>query len=332
MDVNRLVLLDRLLAGSGLQLRGVHQLHQLSNRLSALESREQVQACLGAQGASVALVDQVAGVLTARYHTFAERHLGVAARKEPPERRPKLVLAIRQQTFRELTLATRLPVAGFEKEVLACVSKAKVSVIQAETGSGKTTQIPQILFKYFGSKTAKNQAFNVVVTQPRRVVCIQLAARVQGELRQNMLQSGLQRYADRKYVGYKVRFLQDLTEDTQVLFETDGHLIQEIALAQDAVAYLDGIDFLVVDEAHEHSTATDLLFGLLKKTMDRVKTRVVVMSATIDAPQYVAYLGQGSVLKVPGHLFDVQTRYMVSGPLEADRERTPEERICFVKA
>lgn len=107
---------------------------------------------------------------------------------------------------------------------------------------------------------------------------------MQGELRENLLASGLQRYADRKYVGYKVRFQQDLTEDTQVLFETDGHLIQEIALAQDPAAFLDAVDFVVVDEAHEHSTPTDLLFGLLKKTLDRIRTRVVVMSATIDAP------------------------------------------------
>lgn len=328
MDVNRLILLDRLLAGSGLALRGAHQLHQLSNKLSALTSREQVRDCLGAREG--ALADRVFGVLTAQYRTFAERRLGETARE--PERRPRLVLAIRQQTFKELALGARLPVAGFEKEVLACVERARVTVIQAETGSGKTTQIPQILFKYFGSKVAKNQTFNIVVTQPRRVVCIQLAARVQAELRENMLRSGLQRYADRKYVGYKVRFQQDLTEDTQVLFETDGHLVQEIALAQDPAAYLDGIDFLVVDEAHEHSTPTDLLFGLLKKTMARTKTRVLVMSATIDAPQYVAYLGQGSVLQVPGRLFDVETRYMAPGALDAERERTPEERVCFVKA
>lgn len=164
MDVNRLILLDQLLAGCGCQFRSAHQLHQLSNKLSALESREQVRACLGVRdGAPSALADRVFGVLSAGYSTFAERRLGTAAR-ETPERRPRLVLAIRQQTFRELVLAARLPVAGFEKEVLACVSKGRVSVIQAETGSGKTTQIPQILFKYFGSKTAKDQAFNIVVT------------------------------------------------------------------------------------------------------------------------------------------------------------------------
>ena len=157
MDLNRLVLLDRLLAGCGHPFRSVHQLHQLSNKLAALASLEQVRACLGAQnGAPAALADQVFGVLSARHPTFAERHLGAAPREEQPGRRQKLVLAIRQQTFRELVLAARLPVAGFEREILACVSKAKVSVIQAETGSGKTTQIPQILFKYFGSKTAKN--------------------------------------------------------------------------------------------------------------------------------------------------------------------------------
>lgn len=139
-----------------------------------------------------------------------------------------------------------LPIYEYRTQILEAVAEHQVLVIVAETGSGKTTQLPQYLYE---AGYCEN-GLKVGCTQPRRVAAMSVAARVAEEVGT--------RVGDK--VGYSIRF-EDCTSDKTVLkYMTDGMLLREFLTEPD----LGGYSALIIDEAHERTLSTDVLFGLVK--------------------------------------------------------------------
>ena len=164
-------------------------------------------------------------------------------------------------------------------------------ILQGETGSGKTTQVPQFLLEagLCGDK-------NIACTQPRRVAAMSVAKRVSEEMD---VQLG-------STVGYTIRFEDKTSESTRLKYLTDGMLLRESMSDPLLSAY----NVIVLDEAHERTLSTDILFGLLKEILPkRPELKVVVMSATLNAERFQEYFEGSPLLDVPGRMFPVEVFY-----------------------
>ena len=162
---------------------------------------------------------------------------------------------------------SRLPIAASRDSFLYCMEKYRVVILCGETGSGKTTQLPQYLDE--AGWTAGGRV--VVCTQPRRVAAVSVASRVADEMGARLGDA----------VGYSVRFDHRFDPDkTRLKFVTDGTLLRETMTDP----LLSKYSVLILDEAHERSLYTDVLLGLVRKILRRrPELRVVVASATLDA-------------------------------------------------
>mmetsp|Transcript_9498 Transcript_9498/g.14237 ORF Transcript_9498/g.14237 Transcript_9498/m.14237 type:complete len:720 (-) Transcript_9498:2743-4902(-) len=194
----------------------------------------------------------------------------------------------------------KLPVYKFQSELLEAVAANQIVVIEGETGSGKTTQIPQFLVEVGYATPGKSC---VGCTQPRRVAATSIATRVAEEMDVTL----------GKTVGYTIRF-EDISDpnETVLKFLTDGMLLRE-AMSD---PFLSRYSCIVLDEAHERTLATDVLMGLLMEVLPKRKKgskhgelKVVVMSATLDAEKFQAYFGGAPLMKVPGRTFPVEVFY-----------------------
>lgn len=174
---------------------------------------------------------------------------------------------------------------------LAAVEKYRVLVVVGETGSGKTTQLPQYLHEAGYTKGG----LKIGCTQPRRVAAMSVAARVADEMGVKVGNE----------VGYSIRF-EDATSDKTVLkYMTDGMLLRELMTDPDLSEY----GAIMIDEAHERTVHTDILLALLKTIVDqRPDFRLVISSATMDAQKFAHYYGEVDepVMNIPGRTFDVE--------------------------
>lgn len=185
-----------------------------------------------------------------------------------------------------------LPIYEYRTQILEAVAEHQVLVIVAETGSGKTTQLPQYLYE---AGYCEN-GLKVGCTQPRRVAAMSVAARVAEEVGT--------RVGDK--VGYSIRF-EDCTSDKTVLkYMTDGMLLREFLTEPD----LGGYSALIIDEAHERTLSTDVLFGLVKDVARwRPELKLLISSATLDAQKFSAYFDNAPVFYVPGRRYPVDIMY-----------------------
>nr|CAH8840474.1 unnamed protein product [Trichobilharzia regenti] len=201
---------------------------------------------------------------------------------------------------------TLLPIANFRNEILSTLSNHQVIIVAGDTGCGKSTQVPQYL--YYGESPSNdtpgpNSYQHIAVTQPRRIACISLAARVSTEM---LNERGSK-------VGYQVRFERSRTKATQILFLTEGLLLRQMQLDP----FLNDYDALVLDEVHERHWQTDCLLGLVKcLTMARPKLRVVLMSATINVNTFSKFFNDCPIIQVPGRLYPIDLHYIPLSPVE----------------
>ncbi|EUC63235.1 Pre-mRNA-splicing factor ATP-dependent RNA helicase [Rhizoctonia solani AG-3 Rhs1AP] len=185
-----------------------------------------------------------------------------------------------------------LPIYAYREQLLEAIEAHQVLIVVAETGSGKTTQLPQYLHEAGYTKGG----VKVGCTQPRRVAAMSVAARVAEEMGTKV---GYE-------VGYSIRF-EDCTSDKTVLkYMTDGMLLREFLTEPDLAGYA----ALIIDEAHERTLSTDILFALVKDIARfRPELRLLISSATMDAKKFSEYFDDAPIFYVPGRRYPVDIHY-----------------------
>lgn len=209
-----------------------------------------------------------------------------------------------QRYFDILRVRRDLPVHKQRQEFLDKYHSTQILVFVGETGSGKTTQIPQyVLYDELPHQARKL----VACTQPRRVAAMSVAQRVADELDVTLGEE----------VGYSIRF-EDMTSSKTVLkYMTDGMLLREAMHDHEMSRY----SCIILDEAHERTLATDILMALLKNVAARrPDLKIIVMSATLDAQKFQRYFNDAPLLAVPGRTYPVEIFY------------TPEPEKDYVEA
>ena len=243
---------------------------------------------------------------------------------------PHSTLPLRQQ-------AALLPVHAHRRRVLYALQRYQTTILVASTGSGKSTQLPQYINNAGWLQAGSRR---MAITQPRRIAAQRLARRVSEEMG---VECG-------KQVGYRVRFDDCSDADTtRVLYMTDGILLRE--LMDDPL--LSNYTVVMVDEAHERNTTTDLLLALLRKLQrKRPQLRLVIASATLSASHFLAYfntnptpsnptLDTAVLLIVEGRQYPVDTYYTaqpvrdyvhaaVEAVLRIDREERAGDVLVFM--
>ncbi|UZJ54871.1 hypothetical protein CBS101457_004191 [Exobasidium rhododendri] len=208
-----------------------------------------------------------------------------------------------------------LPVQQMASDVLVKVELNQVCVVMAATGSGKTTQLPQMILDDFIMQ-GQGAKCNIVVTQPRRIAAISVAQRVAKERGESIGQT----------VGYAVRFDQrPASKHGSINFCTTGHFLRRLQSSlteDDQDGYLDNVSHIIIDEVHERDIETDLLLIILRRIMAERKKqnkspfKVVLMSATIDPTLFCQYFADPAtrllapVVEVPGRSFEVSRHYL----------------------
>ncbi|ROW00975.1 hypothetical protein VSDG_02709 [Cytospora chrysosperma] len=184
-----------------------------------------------------------------------------------------------------------LPVFHFRSQLIQAIKDNQILIVVGETGSGKTTQLTQYL-----AESGFGDTGMIGCTQPRRVAAMSVAKRVAEEVGCEV--GGT--------VGYAIRFEDKTTKDTVIKYMTDGHLQREIIMDPDLKRY----SVIMLDEAHERTIATDVLFGLLKKTVKRrPDLKIIVTSATLDADKFSSYFNEAPIFTIPGRTFPVEILY-----------------------
>ncbi|KAJ4205204.1 Cyclin-dependent kinase catalytic subunit [Fusarium falciforme] len=185
-----------------------------------------------------------------------------------------------------------LPIYQYRDEFLAALEQYQVLVIVGETGSGKTTQLPQYLHEAGYTKNG----MKVGCTQPRRVAAMSVAARVADEVGVKVGNE----------VGYTIRF-EDCTSDKTILkYMTDGMLLREFMTEPD----LGGYSALMIDEAHERTVHTDILLALVKDlSRERPDLKLLISSATMNAEKFAQYFDDAPIFNIPGRRYPVDIYY-----------------------
>lgn len=185
-----------------------------------------------------------------------------------------------------------LPVYEYRDDLLEAVSKYPVLIVVGETGSGKTTQLPQYLYESGYCKGSKI----VGCTQPRRVAAVSVATRVADEVGTNL--------GDK--VGYSIRFEEKCSKNTAIKYMTDGMLVREFLTDSNLEKY----SVMIIDEAHERTLQTDILLGLLKDLLKRRPDfKLIISSATINAKKFSDYFDKAPIFNVPGRKYPVEIFY-----------------------
>jgi ATP-dependent RNA helicase DHX8/PRP22 len=219
-----------------------------------------------------------------------------------------------------------LPIYEKKTDIVKTICENLFCIVTGETGSGKTTQIPQYVVdeirmedimtplpeaqqRQYPFECMKTTVFNYrdrklrcVVTQPRRVAAIQMAKRVSYE-------SGVRMGYE---VGYTIRFEDNSTPDTNIKYVTDGILVRECLMDADLKHY----DVVILDEAHERSMYTDILFSLVKQAVIRRKgtLRLVVTSATLQTEMFSKFFFNCPIIEASGRCYPVKVMYIESHP------------------
>lgn len=185
-----------------------------------------------------------------------------------------------------------LPIYQYRDEFLAALEEHQIIVIVGETGSGKTTQLPQYLHEAGYTKNGQK----VGCTQPRRVAAMSVAARVAEEMAVKLGNE----------VGYSVRFDDNTSDKTIVKYMTDGMLLREFMTEPDLAGY----SALMIDEAHERTVHTDILLALVKDlARERKDLKLLISSATMNAEKFAAYFDDAPIFNVPGRRYPVDIYY-----------------------
>ena len=184
-----------------------------------------------------------------------------------------------------------LPIYQLKAQLVEAINKHKILVVIGETGSGKTTQMTQYLYEEGYCLKGR-----IGCTQPRRVAAMSVAKRVSEEFGCRLGEE----------VGYTIRFEDVTSEDTKIKYMTEGMLLRECLIDPDLTQY----SVIMLDEAHERTVQTDVLFGLMKKAIaKKPDLKLIVTSATLDAAKFSSYFYEAPIFTIPGRMFPVEVFY-----------------------
>jgi ATP-dependent helicase HrpA len=184
-----------------------------------------------------------------------------------------------------------LPISARREDILQALQSTQVLIVAGDTGSGKSTQLPQYCLE-----AGRGSAGLIAHTQPRRIAARALAARIAQELGQSVGRS----------VGFRVRFADQVSDATRLVLMTDGLLLAELA----GDPMLRRYDTIIVDEAHERTLNVDLLLGVLKRLLPRrPDLKVIVTSATLDVERMAQFFGGAPIITVSGRSHPIEVRY-----------------------
>lgn len=184
-----------------------------------------------------------------------------------------------------------LPIYKARDILIQQLKQHNTLIIVGETGSGKTTQLPQYILE-----AGINKKGRIGITQPRRVAAITIAQRVAKETGSQL----------GHLVGYSIRFEDVTSKHTKIKYMTDGMLLRESQLDPDLKRY----SVIILDEAHERTLNTDILFGVVKAAQQkRPDLKIVVMSATLEAEAFSKYYNNAKILYVKGRQHPVEMFY-----------------------
>ncbi|BCJ40446.1 ATP-dependent helicase [Actinoplanes ianthinogenes] len=232
---------------------------------------------------------------TRRIRDDAARSTALAEIAEEVDR-ARLRLESRLASVPPVTYPEALPVSARKDDIAAAIRDHQVVVVAGETGSGKTTQLPKICLEL--GRGVRGQIGH---TQPRRIAARTVAERIAEELDRPLGAT----------VGYKVRFTDQVGENTLVKVMTDGILLAEIQTDRMLRRY----DTLIIDEAHERSLNIDFILGYLRDLLPRrPDLKVVITSATIETQRFAEHFADASgkpapVIEVSGRTYPVEVRY-----------------------
>lgn len=216
----------------------------------------------------------------------------------------KLILAEQKYQQRlanlpKISYPQGLPVVDKKYDIYQAIRDNQVVIIAGETGSGKTTQIPKICLEL-----GRGIKGYIGHTQPRRLAARSVATRVAEELHTELGQ----------VVGYKVRFHDQVGQQSLIKLMTDGILLAEIQQDKWLLQY----DTIIIDEAHERSLNIDFILGYLKRILPkRLDLKVIITSATIDPERFSKHFNQAPIIEVSGRTYPVEIRYR---PIEQSEE------------
>ena len=221
-----------------------------------------------------------------------EAQQAVAAEIQPQIEQAQLRVENRKSAVKNpIVFPESLPVSQRKAEIQKLLSEHQVIVVAGETGSGKTTQLPKMCLELgFGNLGMIGH------TQPRRIAARSVAARIAEELETEL--GGL--------AGYKVRFNDQISDDTQIKLMTDGILLAEIQNDR----FLNQYSCLIIDEAHERSLNNDFILGYLKQLLPRRRDlKLIITSATIDVERFSKHFNNAPIIEVSGRTYPVEVRY-----------------------
>jgi len=206
----------------------------------------------------------------------------------------------------KVTYAENLPVSQKKQDILQAIRDHQVVIVAGETGSGKTTQLPKICLEL-----GRGVKGLIGHTQPRRLAARTVANRIADELETPLGGS----------VGYKVRFNDQVGENTLVKLMTDGILLAEIQQDRLLMQY----DTLIIDEAHERSLNIDFILGYLRELLPkRPDLKVIITSATIDPQRFSRHFNNAPIIEVSGRTYPVEVRYR---PVVDDADDTDRDQL-----
>lgn len=184
-----------------------------------------------------------------------------------------------------------LPAYKVRSQLLDLINENQVIIVIGETGSGKTTQLPQILYEAGYQKTGL-----IGITQPRRMAAVSVATRVSEEMNVKLGNE----------VGFTIRFNDHTSDLTNIKFMTDGVLLRETL--NDST--LNKYSCIIMDEAHERSLNTDILFGIFKKLLTKRRDfKLIVTSATMNSLKFSKFFNNAIQFKIPGKTYPVEIMY-----------------------
>ncbi len=208
-----------------------------------------------------------------------------------------MVVEQRSHNHAKIDYPQQLPVSQKKEDIARAIEEHQVVIVAGETGSGKTTQLPKIC-----SELGRGKFGLIGHTQPRRLAARSVANRIAEEMQTQL----------GEFVGYKVRFNDQVSDNTQIKLMTDGILLAEIQHDR----YLNQYDTIIIDEAHERSLNIDFILGYLKELLPRrPDLKVIITSATIDPERFSKHFFDAPIIEVSGRTFPVETRYR---PLHSD--------------